>query len=115
MPVHRPRHKGRYLSGKTRAADPSLVPLDAQLFPHLANDIADYFGLNTSDLVLDPFSGVGTVPLCMKHKGIPACSIEINPYLFFVGTVKTRTYGDVPEIADCFERFGTAYRRALRN
>ena len=72
--------------------------------PHLANDIADYFGLNTSDLVLDPFSGVGTVPLCMKHKGIPACSIEINPYLFFVGTVKTRTYRDIPEIADCFER-----------
>src|SRR5271170_1459971 len=60
--------------------------------PELANDIADHFELTSQDLCLDPFSGVGTVPLCMKYRGIPACSIEINPYLKFVGTVKTRTY-----------------------
>lgn len=66
--------------------------------PHLAHDIADHFGLGKNDLVLDPFSGVATVPLCMKYRGIPACSIEINPYLFFVGTVKTRSYEDVGEI-----------------
>ena len=28
--------------------------------PHLANDIADHFGLTADDVVLDPFSGVGT-------------------------------------------------------
>ena len=28
----------------------------------------------------------------MKYRGVPACSIELNPYLHFVGTVKTRTY-----------------------
>ena len=47
--------------------------------PQLANDIADHFRLSDRDLVLDPFSGVGTVPLCMKYRGIPACSVEINP------------------------------------
>lgn len=81
--------------------------------PHLANDIADHFGLTGNDHVLDPFSGVGTVPLCMKHKGIPACSIEINPYLFFVGTVKTRTYRDIAVIKECFDGFKAVYQRAL--
>ena len=52
--------------------------------PQLALDIADYFQLGPGDRVLDPFSGVGTVPLCMKYRGIPACSIELNPYLYFV-------------------------------
>ena len=58
--------------------------------PQLADDIADYFGSTGSDMVLDPFGGVGTVSLCMKYKGIPSCSIEINPFLHFVAQVKTR-------------------------
>ncbi len=82
--------------------------------PHLANDIADHFGLGGNDYVLDPFSGVGTVPLCMKQRGIPACSIEINPYLFFVGTVKTRTYTDTGAIKACFHGFKEVYQLALR-
>jgi hypothetical protein len=56
---------------------------------------------------------VGTVPLCMKYRGIPAGSIELNPYLFFVGTVKTRTYKDVPEIQACFDAFRAVYQAAL--
>jgi hypothetical protein len=82
--------------------------------PHLANDIADHFGLTADDVVLDPFSGVGTVPLCMKYRGIPAYSIEINPYLCFVSTVKTRTYRDIPTIKACFDAFKAAYQTALR-
>jgi hypothetical protein len=73
--------------------------------PQLANDIADRFGLTETDLVLDPFSGVGTVPLCMKHRGVPACSIELNPYLHFVGTVKTRTYTKLAGIRREVESF----------
>ena len=81
--------------------------------PRLAHDIADYFGLDSTDCVLDPFGGVGTVPLCMKYRGIPACSIELNPYLHFVGTVKTRTYTDLDAIEACIGAFpGEACRRA---
>jgi tRNA G10 N-methylase Trm11 len=83
--------------------------------PRLANDIADHFGLSADDFVLDPFSGVGTVPLCMKHRGIPACSVEINPYLHFVGTVKTRNYEDVPAIEKCFKEFLGEYRARLQD
>lgn len=73
--------------------------------PQLADDIANHFNLGTSDLVLDPFSGVGTVPLCMKYRGIPACSIELNPYLHFVGTVKTRNYDNINAIEKCLAEF----------
>ena len=73
--------------------------------PELAHDIANHFGLGSDDLVLDPFSGVATVPLCMKYRGVSACSIEINPYLFFVGTVKTRTYRDLDIIDSCVHDF----------
>ncbi|HUY36775.1 MAG TPA: hypothetical protein VMV69_28840, partial [Pirellulales bacterium] len=73
--------------------------------PQLAHDIADHFGLTAKDYVLDPFSGVGTVPLCMKYRGISACSVELNPYLRFVGHVKTRTYGDLDWLRVAFDDF----------
>lgn len=73
--------------------------------PQLALDIADHFAITPDDFVLDPFSGVGTVPLCMKYRAIPACSIELNPFLHFVSTVKTRTYRDLPDIRAFFDSF----------
>jgi hypothetical protein len=83
--------------------------------PQLAGDIADHFKLSSADFVLDPFSGVGTVPLCMKYRGVPACSVELNPYLHFVGTVKTRTYGDIANIEACFKKFIGKYRTSLND
>lgn len=81
--------------------------------PELADDIAGHFKLTRDDFVLDPFSGVGTVPLCMKHRGISACSVEINPYLHFVGTVKTRDYTALDAIESTFKRFIAEYRSSL--
>ncbi len=83
--------------------------------PRLAHDIADHFKLSASDFVLDPFSGVGTVPLCMKYRGIRACSVEINPYLHFVGTVKTDTYTNIDEIESAFKKFIDTYRAELKD
>jgi hypothetical protein len=82
--------------------------------PSLADDIATHFKLTNKDLVLDPFSGVGTVPLTMKYRGIPACSVEINPYLYFVSTVKTRTYSKYKEIAESFQRFRSVLEKAFK-
>ncbi len=82
--------------------------------PKLANDIAELFKLGPGDMVLDPFSGVGTVPLCMKYRSIPACSVELNPYLHFVGTIKTRTYSNVDSIEACFHKLIAEYREALK-
>jgi hypothetical protein len=81
--------------------------------PQLAHDIADHFALSSADFVLDPFSGVGTVPLCMKYRGIRAGGVEINPYLQFVSVVKCRTYGDIGAIDASFDSFLGCYRAAL--
>jgi hypothetical protein len=81
--------------------------------PDLADDIAEHFGLDEEDVVLDPFSGVGTVPLCMKYRGVPAWSIELNPFLHFVGVVKTRTYADVDGVEQTFNAFLATLRAAV--
>jgi hypothetical protein len=51
----------------------------------------------------------------MKSRGVPACSVEINPYLHFVGTIKTRSYSHVEEIDAEFDRIIAALRLALSN
>jgi hypothetical protein len=81
--------------------------------PRLAADIACEFRLGERDFVLDPFSGVGTVPLCMKYRGVPSCSVEINPYLHFVGTVKTRTYANLETVKHVFHDFELLAKREL--
>jgi hypothetical protein len=48
----------------------------------------------------------------MKYRGVPACSIELNPYLHFVGTVKTRNYDDVDAIEKTFADFMRALEMA---
>ncbi|MBN1430737.1 MAG: hypothetical protein JXB07_20375 [Anaerolineae bacterium] len=42
--------------------------------------------------VLDPFSGTATTPLCAAYFGDPATSMEINPFLTWLGNVKLATY-----------------------
>jgi hypothetical protein len=42
--------------------------------------------------VLDPFCGSGTTALCAARRGLPAATTDINPFLIWLATVKTRSY-----------------------
>jgi len=42
--------------------------------------------------VLDPFCGSGTTALCAARRGLPAATTDINPFLIWLATVKTRGY-----------------------
>lgn len=42
--------------------------------------------------ILDPFSGTSTTSLCAAYLGYPATSIEINPFLVWLGQVKNDIY-----------------------
>ena len=88
--------------------------LTASFSPMLADDIADEFGLGPGDLALDPFGGVGTVPLCLIRRGIPAVAVEFNPYLHFVSTVKCRSRPNVEQVAIRFDDFLDALETAAR-
>jgi DNA modification methylase len=57
--------------------------------PHLVRDYLKRFGVRSSDLVLDPFCGTGTVVVECKKLGIPSVGIEPNPMAHFAGSVKT--------------------------
>ena len=44
-------------------------------------------------VVLDPFSGTATTPLCAAMRGHAAVSVEINPFLAWFGQTKVARYG----------------------
>jgi hypothetical protein len=107
------RTKAVTFQGKMELPIHRWYRLTPSFSPRLAGDIACEFSLNKNDFVLDPFSGVGTVPLCMKYRGIDSCSVEINPYLHFVSTVKTRTYADIDLVRDVFHTFLASAKKEL--
>jgi len=43
-------------------------------------------------IVLDPFSGTGTTPLCSAYQGHSAVGYELNPFLVWLGSAKVRKY-----------------------
>ena len=54
--------------------------------------------------VLDPFSGSGTTALAAVNRGKPAIATDINPFLVWLGTAKTRRYA--PERLVAIEKLG---------
>lgn len=51
--------------------------------------LSDYEGVGR---VLDPFCGSGTTALCAVRQGISATTTDINPFLVWLTSVKTRDY-----------------------
>ncbi|MHA2132357.1 MAG: hypothetical protein ACW99J_00645 [Candidatus Thorarchaeota archaeon] len=49
----------------------------------------DGFGLGKESVILDPFSGSGTVNVCAMMRGIESVGVEINPTIFRVLQAKT--------------------------
>lgn len=49
--------------------------------------------LPEGSVITDPFSGTGTTPLAAAELGHTGQSIDLNPFLIWLGTVKTARYG----------------------
>lgn len=64
-------------------------------------------------VVLDPFSGTGTTPLCAAYHGHSCVGYELNPFLVWLGNVKVRAYSskvieEVKEsLAEVLEQLGS--------
>ncbi len=56
--------------------------------PHLVRRYLDEFGLQSADIVLDPFCGTGTTLVEAKKLGIRGVGLEINPFAHFASTAK---------------------------
>jgi len=57
---------------------------------HVVNEILQQAG--PDELVLDPFSGTGTTPLVSTIHGVRAHSVDINPFLVWLGNLKLRRF-----------------------
>lgn len=56
--------------------------------PHLVRKYLDEFDLTDTQVVLDPFSGTGTVGVECKKYGLPSVGVEANPAVYFASRVK---------------------------
>lgn len=68
--------------------------------PELVIDVLDHWQLPRGARMLDPFCGVGTVPVVCQERGLPSCSVELNPLLHFVSRVKTTPIENPPNLLD---------------
>jgi hypothetical protein len=58
--------------------------------PKLVEQAIDTDGVEPGELLLDPFSGSGTVPLAGAIAGLRAQAFEVNPFLRFLSATKLR-------------------------
>src|SRR5713226_1401903 len=68
---------------------------------HLVSQLLDALP-KMEAVVLDPFCGTGTTALVCSERGIPANTVDINPFLIWLTTVKTRSYK--PTELELFDR-----------
>ncbi len=57
--------------------------------PHLVRQYLQAFGLQATDLLLDPFCGTGTTLVEAKKLGIPSVGCDAHPFAALVSRVKT--------------------------
>jgi len=57
--------------------------------PHLVRQYISSFGLDRSDLLLDPFCGTGTTLVESRKHGIPSAGCDAHPFAALVSRVKT--------------------------
>ena len=78
----------------------SLCSYQSKLKPAIAHFLIKWF-TNPSDVVLDPFGGVGTVPLEAKMLGRPSAMIDLSPAAYIVAKAKIEKVKE-KEIKDSF-------------
>lgn len=58
--------------------------------PSLVENAIDTLGLTSSDIIIDPFNGSGTVTLTAAMKGIKSFGFEVNPFTAFIAKTKVK-------------------------
>lgn len=77
----------------------------------VVEEILDQYGSNARR-VFEPFSGTGTTPLCAAYRGLDAVSLDINPFLIWLGQVKTAQYSS--HVARRFSETATQLAEELK-
>ena len=67
----------------------SLCSYQSKLKPAIAHFLAKYFA-KKGDLVLEPFSGAGTISFELAQKGVDTVSLDISPIAYYVTHAKLK-------------------------
>lgn len=59
--------------------------------PSLVESAIDTLSLTSSDIIIDPFNGSGTVTLSAAMKGIKSFGFEVNPFTAFIANTKVKS------------------------
>ena len=59
--------------------------------PSLVESAIDNLSLTSSDIIIDPFNGSGTVTLAAAMKGIKSFGFEVNPFTAFIAKTKVKS------------------------
>ncbi|MCL4395318.1 MAG: DNA methyltransferase [Chloroflexi bacterium] len=82
--------------------------------PHLVRRYIDDFGLDDSDVLIDPFCGTGTTLVEAKARRIPSVGLEANPVAQFATSVKVDWEIDPDELIACARVVADETLRLLR-
>lgn len=63
----------------------------------LVDQLLAEFGAHARS-VFEPFSGTGTTPLCAAYRGLQAVATDINPFLIWLGGVKSAQYTEAHKV-----------------
>lgn len=72
----------------TRYSTHGLHEYKGKFNPQIVHAVANIFGVNKGQVVLDPFNGSGTTILECAHAGILAYGTDINPMACFIANTK---------------------------
>ncbi|QGP91195.1 DNA methylase [Neomoorella glycerini] len=90
LPYRQPPYNSRYWGHPLH----NLCSYPSKLKPAIAHILIRYF-TEPGDVVLDPFSGVGTIPLAACLEGRTGIGIDLNPLAYWATLSKT----NVPQAA----------------
>ncbi len=79
--------------------------IHGKFFPRMIRAAMNLMGLREGDLVLDPFTGCGTLNVEASLMGIRSVGVEVNPLLAMVSRVKVRALSmDLGEVSRLISR-----------
>lgn len=83
--------------------------------PHLVRSYIERFGIDGSQVVLDPFCGAGTTLVECKKTGIPSVGMDSHPMACFASSVKVDWSVSSDQVLDYAQQVAESFNAAMED